>query len=61
MTRRKILEKNIRKLKRTGKGNSGSFSVTIPMEMVKELGWREKQKVVFKKRGEGILISDWEK
>jgi len=61
MSRRELVQKNIRKLKRTGKGNSGSFSVTIPMEMVKELGWREKQKIVFKKRGKGILISDWEK
>ncbi|NQU84121.1 MAG: hypothetical protein HQ536_05430 [Parcubacteria group bacterium] len=61
MARRKLDQRNIRKLKRTGKGNSGSFSVTIPIELVRELKWREKQKLVFKKRGKGILILDWEK
>lgn len=60
MPTRKLEEHNIRKLKRTGKGNSGSFSVTIPVELVRELKWKEKQKLVFKKRGKGILIEDWE-
>jgi len=28
---------------------------------VKELGWREEQKVVFEKRGEVLKIKDWKK
>jgi len=59
MTRSKLEERNIRKLKRTGKGNTGSFSITVPIELIRQLKWREKQKLVFKKRGKGILIEDW--
>lgn len=59
MTRSRIEDRNIRKLKRTGKGNSGSFSITVPIELIRELKWKEKQKLIFKKRGKGILIEDW--
>ncbi|MDP2684980.1 MAG: hypothetical protein Q8P20_08165 [bacterium] len=59
MSTRKLGERNIRKLKRTGKGNSGSFSITLPIELIRELKWKEKQKLVFKKRGKGILTEDW--
>lgn len=52
----KVFEKNIRKLTRAGKV---SLSLTIPRELVVELGWRDNQKVVAKKRGQGILVEDW--
>ncbi len=58
MSRRKLEDKNIRKLTRTG---GGSTSVTIPIDIIREIGWRSKQKVVVKKRGDGILITDWKK
>jgi len=58
MPRQKIVNRNIRKINKSG---NGSYTVTIPMEMVKELGWREKQKVVFEKRGEVLKIKDWKK
>lgn len=53
---RKAEEKNIRKLTRLGKL---SIAVTIPRDLVVELGWREGQKVVAKKRGQGVFIEDW--
>lgn len=53
----KSQNKNIRKLSRIG---NSSLGLTLPIEIVKELGWREKQKVVAEKYGEGILIRDWE-
>ncbi len=56
MTRRKLKEKNIRKLTRVGKG---SIAVTIPIEMVKQLKWKERQKVVLDLRGSKITIEDW--
>ena len=56
MTRRKSSEENIRKIKMSG----DSYAITLPIDMVRELGWREKQKVVVAKRGKGILIRDWE-
>ena len=59
MARRKLKDKNIRKLIRTGKG--GSISVTLPIEMVRELKWREKQKVVVSKKGDKLVIEDWKK
>ena len=51
-------DKNIRKLTRIAKRSIG---ITLPIELVRELGWREKQKVVVKKRGNGLLIEDWKK
>jgi len=54
---RKSEDKNIRKLAKSGKT---SLAVTIPRDFIVELGWREKQKVVVKKRGKTIVISDWE-
>jgi len=53
---RKISEKNIRKLTRAGKV---SLSLTIPRELVVELGWHTGQKVTVKKRGQGISVEDW--
>ena len=54
--RRKLEDKNIRKILRTG----DSYAVTIPIELMRKLKWREKQKVVVKRRGEGLVIKDWE-
>jgi len=53
---RKLKEKNTRKLVRLGKT---SLAITLPIEMTKELKWKEKQKVVAKKVHGGILIKDW--
>jgi len=56
MARRKLEDKNIRKLIRTGKT---SLSVTIPIDYIKKLNWREKQKVVLNLKGNKITIEDW--
>jgi len=58
MPTRKLKDKNIRKLTRVGKH---SISVTIPIEIFKTLGWRERQKVVVKKIRGGVEIKDWKK
>ena len=61
MARRALNEKNIRKLAKVGGGKT--YSVTLPIEVVRQLGWQEKQKLVieadFKK--EKIIIRDWKK
>jgi len=54
---KKLIDKNIRKVYR----RSGSYAVTIPIEMVKDLKIRENQKVVFSQKGKTIIISDWKK
>lgn len=56
MARRRIEDKNIRKLSRIG---NKSIGLTLPIDMVRELGWREKQKVMVKRVHGGILIKDW--
>jgi len=45
-----------RKLTRTG-GNR-SMSVIIPAQLVKSLGWRDRQKVLIKKSKGAIFIRD---
>ncbi len=56
MTRRKLEEKNIRKL---GKAGGGTITVSLPIEIVRELKWKSKQKVVVKKKGSSVVITDW--
>jgi len=58
MSNRKSSEKNIRKLSKMGKKSVG---LTLPIEIIRELGWKEKQKVVVKKAGSKIIIRDWKK
>jgi len=47
---------NIRKLTRLG---THSYYVVIPPDLIRELQWRERQKLVIKKSGKGINITDW--
>ena len=58
MARRKLEENDTRKLFRVGRGHT--MAVTLPIELVRELKWREKQKVVITKRGDTLIIKDWE-
>jgi len=53
---RKASENSVRKLVRLGKS---SLAVTLPKDILSELGWKEKQKVIAQKRGGGIFIKDW--
>jgi len=53
---KQISPNNVRKLLRLGKT---SLAVTLPKDILIELGWRETQKVVVKKRANGIIIEDW--
>ena len=56
MGRRKIEDKNIRKIQKSG---NGTYHVSIPIEIVRNMKLRERQKVVVKQRGTSIKISDW--
>jgi len=57
MATRKLADKNIRKILKNG----DSFAVTIPIEIMTELKWKEKQKVVIKKVRGGFMVKDWKK
>jgi len=52
------MEQQVRKITRVGKR---SLAVVLPADLVRELGWKEKQKVVVKKRGKGFIVVDWKK
>jgi hypothetical protein len=58
MGNKKAGETNIRKLTKIGKKSIG---LTLPKEMVKKLGWKERQKVKTKKVRGGVLVKDWKK
>lgn len=53
--RRKLKNQEIRKIYSHG----NSLGITLPREVLDSLKWRKGQKLVVKKRGEGILIKDW--
>jgi antitoxin component of MazEF toxin-antitoxin module len=56
----KLKDKNTRKLIKMGRAG-GSLGLTLPKEIVNNLGWKEKQKVTVKKVRGGALIKDWKK
>ena len=56
MANKKSTDKNIRKLTKIGRQSIG---LTLPIEMVRGLGWREKQKVVVKKANGSLIIRDY--
>ncbi|MFC1801902.1 hypothetical protein ACFLY7_00470 [Patescibacteria group bacterium] len=57
MGRRKLEDKNIRKLSKKG----FSYLVTLPIESIKDLGWKKSQKLVVKldKKRKRIIVEDW--
>lgn len=46
----------VRKLSKVG---GLSYAVTLPKALVQKLGWRERQKLTVKQRGQTLVISDW--
>jgi hypothetical protein len=58
MARRKLSQRNIRNIQRS----HGTYYVNIPIELMRSLRWRERQKVVVNPQGKNkIVISDWKK
>lgn len=58
MGRRKSTQTDIRKIARMG---NRSLGLTLPVELLNDLKWKEKQKVVVKRVRGGLLIKDWKK
>ena len=58
MSRRKIEKENIRKIQH----NRKSYYISIPIDIMRDLKWKERQKVVVRKAGKNkIVITDWKK
>ncbi len=49
-----------RKLGKIGTDKNHSYYVTIPINFVRKLGWREGQKLVIKRVGRKIHLIDWQ-
>jgi len=58
-TRRKLENRNIRKITKMAGG--ASYGITLPIEMIRGLKWRERQKVVVSRKGSTLTIKDWKK
>ena len=57
MGRRSLEDRQIRSLQKTAGGST--YMITLPIELIRELGWKSKQKLVVKKHGDGLLVKDW--
>lgn len=57
MGTRKSGEQNVRNIT---KNSTGTYQVSLPIDLVRILGWKQGQKVVFKKRGKDLVIVDWQ-
>jgi len=60
-TRRIIGENNIRKITKTAGGSS--YSITLPIDVIRRWGWKERQKVQLEidEKRKIIKIKDWKK
>ncbi len=58
-TRKKIENKFIRKIIKTAGGTS--YSITLPIRLIRQWKWKERQKVILKIDGKSkeITIKDW--
>ena len=58
MANKKTNEANIRKLTKIGRQSIG---LTLPIGIIRQLNWRERQKVVVKRVRGGVAVKDWKR
>ena len=60
-TRRKLENRNIRKITKLAGGTS--YGITLPIDVIRKWGWKEKQKLVLEvdEKRRVIKIRDWKK
>ena len=58
MADRRMGKENVRSLtKVAGK----SFGITFPIELIRKLGWRSRQKLTVTPKGKKLIVRDWKK
>jgi len=59
MARRKLSQRDTRKLARVGSGKS--YAVTLPIDAIRNFGWQEGQNVTMEvdETNKEIIIKDW--
>lgn len=55
---RRIEQRNIRNLTKVA---GHSFGITLPVEIVRKLGWRSHQKLTVISKGKKLIVKDWKK
>lgn len=59
MARQSMKNRHIRKLGKTGNSESPSYYVTLPIDIVRGLKWKDGQKLIVKKSRNKVVIEDW--
>ncbi|MCD6149549.1 hypothetical protein J7J13_02045 [bacterium] len=61
MGRKKVENRNVRKLAKVGGGTT--YAITLPIDTIRLFGWKEKQKMIIEtdKARKRIIIKDWKK
>ncbi|MCL5666472.1 MAG: hypothetical protein M1383_01750 [Patescibacteria group bacterium] len=57
MPTQKLQNYNIRKLSKVGGGKV--FALTLPVEYVRKLKWKEHQKIKVELKGRHLVVKDW--
>lgn len=55
MARRKIGLEHVRNIQKS----HASYTISIPLNLMRSLKWKERQKVVVRKQGRRLIIKDW--
>lgn len=58
MANRKGNQKNTRSLTKNG---HGTFGITLPIDLIRLLGWKPKQKLTVSQKGKKLIVKDWKK
>ena len=58
MPTRKTEKRNIRNLTRVA---GKSFGITFPIDLIRALGWRPRQKLTVTSKGKKLIVKDWKK
>jgi hypothetical protein len=53
---RRVGENHIRSIT---KNNSGTYQISVPINLIRNLKWQQGQKVVVEQKGKSLTISDW--
>ena len=56
---RRTEKRNIRNLTKVAGGTS--FGITLPIEIIRKLGWRARQKLTVTPKRRKLVVKDWKK
>ncbi len=51
-------DQDVRKVTKVAGHSAG---ITLPIELVRQLGWKIKQKVTVRRQGKKLVVEDWKK